>query len=282
MGQTLSHAQSSSRTVFWRRFRSHFGVSPQACTMLWNKIAESHMINIPAAASPKHLMWALLLMKGYATENQNAAKVAVDEKTFRKWSHTFVLAIARLSKEIVSEQLERHDEKMRLTHSSDKVGDACAFWKNAHLYCWWYRLSNTGTHPIQQKVVLAQVQWSRCAIWAGSLTIWKTHTLGQRAFSSRKIHRRKDFFTRPCLQSRCWRKGDCWQALSQFPVGSYYCCKPGSPIKTVSPNKDGLSTTRECQRETKAMELLRSAIPPWTEEAWYVLLCCCSCGTARA
>ncbi len=44
----------------------------------------------PKDARPKHLLWALLFLKVYATESINSLICGADEKTCRKWSWTFV------------------------------------------------------------------------------------------------------------------------------------------------------------------------------------------------
>lgn len=75
-----------------RRFKSYFGVSPEVCSISWNMLENE----IPYGGEPKHLLWALMLLKQYNTENCNAANVGVDEKTFRKWSWIFIRMLANL------------------------------------------------------------------------------------------------------------------------------------------------------------------------------------------
>jgi hypothetical protein len=54
-------------------------------------------------SQPIHLLWALLLLKVYGKEEELASLAgAVDEKTFRKWSHIFVEKISYLQPEVVS------------------------------------------------------------------------------------------------------------------------------------------------------------------------------------
>lgn len=47
-------------------------------------------------STPKHLLWALLLLKRYSIESVNAALARVSEKTFRKWSHTFIWLLSNI------------------------------------------------------------------------------------------------------------------------------------------------------------------------------------------
>ena len=65
-----------------RMFRSLFGCSPEACSDLW-KITFGYQ---KAGAQPNHLLWALLQLRTYTTEDVLVAMIAVDRKTFRKWS----------------------------------------------------------------------------------------------------------------------------------------------------------------------------------------------------
>ena len=67
-----------------------FGTSPYICFTLWKRIA------VPEGSSPKHLLWALMLLKTYAVQELLASLCGVDEKTFRKWSWVFVNAISVL------------------------------------------------------------------------------------------------------------------------------------------------------------------------------------------
>lgn len=58
---------------------------------------------MPKGVQPKHLLWGLLFLTTYDTEENLAQRVGnVDEKTFRKWSRLFVDAISYLECEVVS------------------------------------------------------------------------------------------------------------------------------------------------------------------------------------
>lgn len=85
------------------RFSSHYGVSPFIISEMWKVISTDHNSNpLPPAAKYAHLLWSLLFLKVYATENVLAGIVGVDEKTFRKWSWLFVQRIAKLKLRFVS------------------------------------------------------------------------------------------------------------------------------------------------------------------------------------
>ena len=76
-----------------RRFRSFFGTSPHVCAILWGQLQS----NIPEQGRPEHMLWALLLLKVYGTEDVVSSIVQVSRKTFRKWSWKFISAISYLA-----------------------------------------------------------------------------------------------------------------------------------------------------------------------------------------
>ena len=90
---------SRSHTTFIRKFRAHFGTTPQICEKLWKMLDPCDQIN--ERAKLKHLLWALLFMKIYGTESVLSSLVGVSEKTFRKWVWLFVEAISYLESEVV-------------------------------------------------------------------------------------------------------------------------------------------------------------------------------------
>jgi hypothetical protein len=102
--QLLGRPIHGSEVVRLRRFRSSFGCSPKVVAHIWNTIDpyEDKYFESYKGLSPNHLLWSLLFLKVYSTEAQHAVMVAVDEKTFRKWSWLFVEEIASLLPEVVS------------------------------------------------------------------------------------------------------------------------------------------------------------------------------------
>lgn len=66
-----------------RIFRANFGVSPYICAAVWNLMVDTRLL--PLRAQPKHILWSLLFLKVYASENVLCTICACDEKTFRKW-----------------------------------------------------------------------------------------------------------------------------------------------------------------------------------------------------
>jgi hypothetical protein len=77
-----------------RIFRSCFGCSIRVSAVCWNRMVDSG--TIPTKGCPKHLFWALSLLRSYGTESYYCALYGVDAYTFRKWSWAFINAIARL------------------------------------------------------------------------------------------------------------------------------------------------------------------------------------------
>jgi hypothetical protein len=100
--------EGRSESVFIRRWLSFFGVEPIICAETWNLL--NIAVNDPddpdlTNARPEHLLWGLLFLKKYGSEEEMAriagGESAVDEKTFRKWSNIFVTRIAGLIFDVV-------------------------------------------------------------------------------------------------------------------------------------------------------------------------------------
>ena len=78
-----------------RTWDEYFGTSSVVAAELWNNINPT--ITVDPKSKPKHLLWALLFLKQYATESVHCSIVGIqDQKTFRLWSWRFVRAIANL------------------------------------------------------------------------------------------------------------------------------------------------------------------------------------------
>lgn len=82
--------QSKKRTD--RHFKSLFGISPVVCSDLWKQLN----LTINNAAKPEHLLWGLLFLKVYDTEQGNRSITGVSEKTFRKCCWIIIKGIASL------------------------------------------------------------------------------------------------------------------------------------------------------------------------------------------
>jgi len=73
-----------------RRFRALFGLSPTACAVVWRSLGTRK----PIKSRPEHLLYALMLLKLYGTEHEHHAITGRDEKTFRKYSWSWVCLLA--------------------------------------------------------------------------------------------------------------------------------------------------------------------------------------------
>ena len=98
---TANHFRLAARPILAeqnaRDFQSLFGSTPEVCSLAWNLL---DLVDIEAAA-PKHLLWALMLMKTYGKESDLCAKVGVVRKTFRHWAWLFIIRIASLRPNVV-------------------------------------------------------------------------------------------------------------------------------------------------------------------------------------
>ena len=82
------------------RFVTYFGVTPFVTAKIWQCLL--HHDFMPDKGTASHLLWALMLLKLYSTEEVLAGIANVTAKTFRKWSQRFVLAISQLKPHVVS------------------------------------------------------------------------------------------------------------------------------------------------------------------------------------
>lgn len=84
-----------------QKFRGSFGVSSDVASQLWEYLFKFAAIN-KKKTMPKHMLWALLFMKSYATENILMQIVGCSEKTFRFWVWHVIASISGLYDYIVS------------------------------------------------------------------------------------------------------------------------------------------------------------------------------------
>ncbi|KAI2498412.1 hypothetical protein MHU86_16109 [Fragilaria crotonensis] len=80
-----------------RDFRSHFGVSPTVCFMIWEKCKSSFLVH---NVLPRHLLWALMFLKIYATEDVLSTIAAVSRKTYRFWTWIVLMIIAKKKNDV--------------------------------------------------------------------------------------------------------------------------------------------------------------------------------------
>ena len=96
-GQTILGRSSNRRFADEDvRWRAMFGASPEVILELWDRIEP------PESEKPQYLLWALMLLKVYATEPVLCALAGgVNEKTFRKHAWKFIEEISNLEGELI-------------------------------------------------------------------------------------------------------------------------------------------------------------------------------------
>lgn len=87
-----------------RRFKAFYGVEPVVIAKLWVALFESRWLFFAGVRGPKpiHLLWGLLFLRRYGTEEMMAVLTGVSEKTFRKWAWFYATGIANLDSVFVS------------------------------------------------------------------------------------------------------------------------------------------------------------------------------------
>ena len=78
-----------------RRFRSCFGVRPEACAKAWNDLLQ-FTPNMPAGSHPCYFFWFLIFARQYPTEHQLAGQLHSSEETVRFWVWFVGMAIRDL------------------------------------------------------------------------------------------------------------------------------------------------------------------------------------------
>jgi hypothetical protein len=97
-GQKMITRSSVDNLSGQRRFLSHYGVSPQIVSILWDSI----LLNLPPKCCSIHLLWCLLFLKVYASEAILSSIVGTNEKKYREHVWPVMRAIAALRVSTVS------------------------------------------------------------------------------------------------------------------------------------------------------------------------------------
>jgi hypothetical protein len=105
IGMVIMGRRRRSGKTFLRRFTAWFGIEPFLCAIVWQELQDSGWAGYASCAHPEHLLWALLFLCCYQTEEVHASLVGADEKTFRKWAWFFAEGIAGLDAKFVSRYL---------------------------------------------------------------------------------------------------------------------------------------------------------------------------------
>lgn len=89
----IKHSAKKSVFIGYRRFKCFFGVSPEVCAIVWERIRDI----TPTGGEPKHLLWSLLFLKNYDVEHVRRSIIGCDEKTIRKWTWIVIHLLARMN-----------------------------------------------------------------------------------------------------------------------------------------------------------------------------------------
>lgn len=97
---------------FRRKYITHFGIDPVVTSKVWDLIKPV----ISHKTKPSHLLWALLLLKTYNSEEILSSLVGRTPKTFRKHAWYIIESISKQAKEVVSREIILISYNWRLTH----------------------------------------------------------------------------------------------------------------------------------------------------------------------
>jgi hypothetical protein len=97
VGFELQRQQQTREQTNLRRFRAHFGVSPEVCTIVFMDIHDS--IQKP---TPNDFLMTLHWMTTYPKEEVLAGRFGSSEKTVRKWLWAYTNAFQALKEAKVS------------------------------------------------------------------------------------------------------------------------------------------------------------------------------------
>ena len=89
-----------SGSVEERRFRSCFGVDSLICAVAWEWLTWKG--TIPKGGTMEHFLWGCFMLMVYPSENVMSEILDADEKSVRKWSWLFFLALEDLMCDVVS------------------------------------------------------------------------------------------------------------------------------------------------------------------------------------
>jgi hypothetical protein len=77
-------------------FSSHFGTPPLVVAIVW------YLIYKPEGAEPKHLLWTLLFLNVYASEDVLHNMVGTIKNTYRKWTDIILVEVFGLKQKVVN------------------------------------------------------------------------------------------------------------------------------------------------------------------------------------
>ena len=121
--EIMGRAKKKSGIKAERRWRSLFGATPIVCARIWELADPSNNPQFPGNVHRKHLMWALIFLRDYQTEEDHTILIGADENTFRKWQRLFVVEISLLESRVIlwdSQKLgDIYDDALTSTDGTD-------------------------------------------------------------------------------------------------------------------------------------------------------------------
>ena len=120
----FSEAAQSDRSYVTQNqhFKVICGVHPTVCMIVWGELKWSMLVK--DACKPKHLLWALIFLKTYATESSLVVAIGVDEKTLQKWIFIIIYAISDLEDDWVGSLcLEDSSDISNNCFPTDQMGE---------------------------------------------------------------------------------------------------------------------------------------------------------------
>ena len=85
-----------------RDFRAVFGVHWNVCEKVWNLLDDHGCYQ--KQRKPEHLLWAMLFLKSYGSEQVNSLIVGTTAKTYRKWVWRVVEEVSALNVMVVRDR----------------------------------------------------------------------------------------------------------------------------------------------------------------------------------
>ena len=105
LGTEMKRKKISSDKINLCRFKAWYGIDWKLMSVVWYLLWGTGWMkkNIKKRKpNPIHLLWALSFLKKYSKENEHAADVGKEAKTFWKWAWLYCEGIASLSSQVVS------------------------------------------------------------------------------------------------------------------------------------------------------------------------------------
>ena len=98
----LKTSESVSERIFW----ANFGVSSFLVSKLWDLLQPIHELYVKYR--PQYLLWALLFLKQYSSDDVSSNTVGISVKTFHQWVWFTIDEISSRANQVVSKKYLNH------------------------------------------------------------------------------------------------------------------------------------------------------------------------------